>query len=73
MQHIAVDVSFAGLYEDASDLEAALPGIIEQVKQKVPRILAREPGCVCTALEADDVIKDQNGNTIGQIHIWVVP
>ena len=69
MREYSVTVAFQGLYENDFELEAALPEILDQVNRKVPRILARKPGCVCTAPEIDDMIKDLNGNTIGSIVI----
>jgi hypothetical protein len=43
--------------------------IMDTVSAKVHRILARAPGCICTAPEVDDKIMDLNGNTVGSITI----
>lgn len=43
--------------------------ILAVVPAKLHRIINREPGCVCTAAEADDELRDGNGNTVGSIRI----
>lgn len=40
-----------------------------QLEQKILNQSRREPGCICTHPEADDVIRDYKGTIIGTIKV----
>lgn len=48
---------------------AELTRILGTVPAKLTRILARTPGCVCTAPEADDKLLDSYGRTVGSLTV----
>ena len=58
---------------DSAAFEEDLPqqvfDTLVQAAGKAVRQLGREPGCICTHNEADDVLKDANGNTIGTVAV----
>jgi hypothetical protein len=54
-------------FED--DPEAELRRVMQQAWTKAERQLARAPGVVCDAPEADDVLLDSNGNRCGVIRV----
>jgi len=49
------------------DLEGELERVLLTVVRKVGAQLARKPGCLCVAPEAADVLRDLNGNVVGQL------
>ncbi len=55
----------AAFEDDPTELRKILGTCYEKVLNQ----LAREPGCVCTALEVDDKLLDSNGNTVGTIKL----
>lgn len=54
-------------FED--DLYGELQRILGTVPRKVYKQLSRAGGCLCTAAEADDLLKDVNGNTVGTVRV----
>ena len=65
---ILVEVEFRGqAFED--DPSLTMKEIFEQVADKAMRQSYRLPGCVCDALEEDDVVRDLYGNIIGKIEV----
>lgn len=65
---IRVEVDFGG-QAFADDPLLTMEGVFEQVAEKAMRQSYRLPGCVCTALEEDDIVRDPNGNVIGHIEV----
>jgi hypothetical protein len=53
----------------AFDEPGELRRILNLVPEKVDRIVARAPGCICTIPEADDLLKDAFGNTVGTVEV----
>ncbi len=43
--------------------------ILGTATMKVYRQLQRAPGCLCTAPEADDVLRDIYGNVVGTVSV----
>lgn len=43
--------------------------ILRQALRKVPKLRRRKP-CLCDAPEADDVLLDTNGNTVGRVEVF---
>jgi hypothetical protein len=69
---VTVEVEFTGqAFED--DPSLVMQETFEQVADKAMRQSYRLPGCVCTALEADDVVRDPNGNIIGHVTVEKQP
>lgn len=63
---IEIDCVGSALHDDILE---ELTSILGTVPGKIERILERDGRCICCALEADDVLKDSNGNTVGVISI----
>lgn len=43
--------------------------LLRQCLRKIGAQLKRDPATACDALEADDVLKDLNGNTVGTVKV----
>ncbi len=64
---IKLDLSSSAL---ADTCDAELTRILAGVPGKVARIKERIPGCLCTADEADDQLRDINGNVVGSVRLF---
>jgi len=42
---------------------------LASVKDKVLAQLAREPGCICKAVEDPDILRDSSGNRVGPLSV----
>ena len=51
------------------DFDEDVYRILTQASRKLSNQVRREPGCVCTAPEEDDVLRDVNGNKIGRVRL----
>ena len=60
---IVFNCGVAGL----EDFDEDVYRILTQAARKLSNQVRREPGCVCTAPEEDDVLRDVNGNIIGRV------
>lgn len=69
---VEITVHFRG-QEFEDDPSLVMRDIFEQISDKAMRQSYRAPGCVCTALEADDVVRDRLGRTIGTIRVTKEP
>jgi len=63
---LCLEMDVISLDEDA---EGELYRVLNTVPTKVLRQMARDPSCVCTAPEVDDVLKDLKGNNIGYVSV----
>lgn len=52
-----------------NNLESELARILGTVPGKVMRQLGRDSTCACIHPEADDVLQDINGNTVGTVSL----
>jgi hypothetical protein len=52
-------------------LEKEIYCVLNTVPSKVMRQMERDPRCLCTAPEADDLLKDLNGNNIGYVSVSI--
>lgn len=51
------------------ETDATIEYVLMTAVHKIRRQRQRDPGCVCTAPEADDILKDINGNDIGTVRV----
>lgn len=65
--HIEIELPEPG--PEDTDPSDWLRYVLHRVPMKVREQLQREPGCLCDAPEAADVLKDINGNTVGQLRL----
>lgn len=49
------------------DFDEDIYRVLIQASKKLSNQVRREPGCVCTAPEEDDVLRDVNGRIIGRV------
>ena len=56
-------------FDRSGDPSVELSRILAGCVKKFRAQLAREPGCVCDAPEANDKLLDLNGNTVGSITV----
>lgn len=62
-----LDSAAVTLDDDGLIDEVEMHRILCSIPPKITKILGRSPNCICDAPEADDVLKDTNGNTVGAI------
>jgi hypothetical protein len=55
--------------DDPQDWDTSVEVLCQQAVAKVLQQMNRKPGCVCTALEDADVLRDCNGNICGLVRV----
>lgn len=53
----------------ADSFAGELERVLASVKDKVLAQLAREPGCICKAVEDPDILRDSSGNRVGPLSV----
>jgi hypothetical protein len=62
---VELDIPAPHGYLDPDEVDA----LFGQAAAKVMRQTYRAPGCICTALEEDDVVRNHMGTVIGTVKV----